>query len=82
MLYKFINETTITLCPHPLRIDGSDVFTTDEAVYNSQGFYKLKSADYPDDDKSYEPRYTLEGNVIVQSWVEAEQRMEEVSQCD
>ena len=68
MFYKFIDENTIKLAPHPLSIDGRDVFTNDEKIYNEQGYFRLKSAEYPQDDNIYECKYVLKDNVIVQSW--------------
>jgi hypothetical protein len=70
MFYKFINETKIQKAPKPLKIDGKDVFTNSEQIHNEQGYYKLIQTDYPQDDKYYEPRYELQSNIIVQSWVE------------
>lgn len=71
MFYKLINETTIKKAPNPLKINGKDIFTNSEEIHNKFGYYKLQHTEMPQDGKIYEPRYTLEGNAIVQSWVEA-----------
>lgn len=73
MFYKFINETTIKKAPKPLKIDGRDVFTNSEKIHNEQGYLRLIQGEYPQDDKNYFPKYKLEGNAIVQEWVEGEE---------
>lgn len=78
MFYKFINENTIEMAPKPLKLDGKDVFTNSEEIYNEQGYFKLIQADYPQDDKFYMPVYELKDNTIIQSWEEAENDNEEV----
>lgn len=70
MFYKLINENEIKKAPKPLKIDGKDVFTNNEAIHNENGYFKLIQTDYPQDDKYYEARYELQENVIVQSWIE------------
>ena len=60
MFYKFINENTIEKAPKPLRIGNKTIFTNSEKIYNEQGYYKVVSAEYPQDDKIYKPTYTLE----------------------
>lgn len=77
MFYKFINESTIERAPKPLKIDGKDVFTNSEEIYNEQGYFKLIQTDYPQDDKFYMPVYELKDGVIIQDWVE---HTEDVSQ--
>ena len=72
MFYKFINESTIERAPKPLKIDGKDIFTNSEEIHNSQGYYRLVNTEYPQDEKAYQPIYSLENNVIVQGWVEVE----------
>ena len=69
MFYKFINENTIEMAPKPLKIDGKDVFTNSEEIYNEQGYYRLIQEEYPQDEKLYMPVYELKDNVIIQSWV-------------
>lgn len=73
-----IENNTLKQAPSPLLVDGRHIFTTDEEIYNAQGYYKLKAAEHPDDGKSYESHYTLEGNEILQSWVEVEPTKNEV----
>lgn len=70
MFYELINETTIKRAPKPLKVNGKDVFTNSEEIYNKLGYYKLKYTEMPQDEKMYEARYTLQDNVIVQSWCE------------
>ena len=70
MFYKFLNERMIKLAPTPLKINGKDVFTNSEEMHNRQGYYKLESAEYPQDEKVYNPTYSIQGNVIFQSWYE------------
>lgn len=72
MFYKFIDENTIREAPKPLNIGGKDVFTNSEEIHNSQGYYRLVNTEYPQDEKAYQPIYSLENNVIVQGWVEVE----------
>lgn len=72
MFYKLINENTIEKSPKPLRIGNKTIFTNSEKIYNEQGYYKVVSAEYPQDDKIYKPTYTLENNVIIKGWVEIE----------
>ena len=72
MFYQLINETTIRKAPKPIKIDGKDVFTNSEKIHNEQGYFRLLTSDYPQDEKYYEARYELQDNVIVQSWVEVE----------
>lgn len=68
--YELIDKYTIRLAPHPLRIEGEDIFTTDETIYNENGYYRLEREDYPQDEKEYSPYYELSGNVITQKWEE------------
>ena len=70
MFYQFINEHEIKKAPKPLKIGGKDVFTNSEKIHNEQGYFRLLTSDYPQGEKHYEPRYTLQGNVIKQYWVE------------
>ena len=72
MFYKFIDQNTIRKAPKPLNIGGKDVFTNSEEIHNSQGYYRLVNTEYPQDEKAYQPIYSLENNVIVQGWVEVE----------
>ena len=72
MFYKLINETVIKKAPKPLKIGGKDVFTNSEQIHNEQGYYKLITTNYPDEDKIYTARYRLVGNSIIQFWDEAE----------
>ena len=72
MFYKFINEHEIKKAPKPLKIGGKDVFTNSEAIHNEQGYFRLLTSEYPQDDNFYFPKYRKEGNVIVQEWVEGE----------
>lgn len=70
MFYKFIDQNTIRKAPKPLNIGGKDVFTNSEEIHNSQGYYRLINTEYPQDEKAYQPIYSLENNAIVQGWVE------------
>lgn len=70
MFYKFISDTKIEKAPKPLKVGGNDVFTNSKKIHNENGYYKLSRAEYPQDDKNYEPRYTLNNKTIVESWVE------------
>ena len=72
MFYKFIDQNTIRKAPRPLNIGGKDVFTNSEEIHNEQGCYRLVNAEYPQDEKTYQPTYSLENNTIVQGWVEVE----------
>lgn len=72
MFFKIINETKIQKAPKPLKIDGKDVFTNSEQIHNEQGYYRLLTSDYPQDEKYYEPKYKQIGTLIIQEWVEAE----------
>ncbi len=72
MFYKYINENTVEKAPKMLNIGGKDVFTNNEKIYNSQGYYKLLLSEHPKDDKLYKPVYILGENVIVKDWVETE----------
>ena len=72
MYYQLVNETSIKKAPIPLVIDGKDVFTNDEKIYNSQGYFALTSADYPNDKKNYTSKYILKDNNILQVWEEIE----------
>ena len=73
MFYKLIDENTVKSVPNPLSVNGKDVFTNSEEILNAQGYFKLETSEYPQDGSIYEPRYTLEGNVIVQYWVKIEE---------
>lgn len=70
MFFKLINENEIKKAPKPLKIDGGDVFTNSEQIHNEQGYYRLLTSDYPQDDKVYEARYKQIGTLIIQEWVE------------
>ena len=70
MFYKIINETTIQKAPKPLKIGGKDVFTNSEKIHNEQGYYRLLTSEYPQDDNYfYFPKYKQIGTLIVQEWV-------------
>jgi hypothetical protein len=75
MFYKLISESTIQKAPKPLKIDGKDVFTNKEEIYNSQGYYRLLTTDYPQDDKIYQPKYRQQGLYIIQDWIEVEENL-------
>jgi hypothetical protein len=68
MFYKLINENEIKKAPKPLKIDGKDVFTNSEAIHNEQGYFRLLTSDYPQDDKNYQPNYRQQGVYIIQDW--------------
>ena len=68
--YRLISRTQIKPAPRPLRIDGQDIFTTDEQIYNDNGYYRLEREEYPEDEKEYTPYYEVIGNVIWQKWEE------------
>lgn len=70
MFYKIINETSIEKAPTPLEIGGKNIFTNDEEIYNSQGYFALISTDYPNDKKNYTAKYILKDNKILQVWEE------------
>ena len=71
--YEVINKNTIKSAPRPLRIDGQDIFTTDEALYNEYGYYRLEREPYPEDETHYHnPYYELIDNVIWQKWEQGE----------
>ena len=72
MFYKLIDQNTIRKAPRPLNIGGKDVFTNSEEIHNNQGYYRLINTEYPQDEKAYQPIYSLENNIIVQGWVEIE----------
>ena len=72
MFYEFINEHEIKKAPKPLKIDGKDVFTVDEKIYNANGYYRLEQLAYPQDEKNYSAIYYLQGNVIIQDWKKEE----------
>ncbi len=72
MFYKLINETTIKKAPKPLKIDDRAVFTNSEQIHNEQGYYRLLTSDYPQDDKYYKAKYKQIGTLIIQEWVEGE----------
>lgn len=67
--YELITRTQIKSAPRPLRIDGKDIFTTDETIYNENGYYRLEQEPYPKDETHYyNPYYELIDNVIWQKW--------------
>ena len=70
MFYKFIDQNAIRKAPKPLYINGKDVFTNSEEIHNSQGYYRLVNTEYPQDEKAYQPIYTVKDNTIVQGWIE------------
>lgn len=56
--------------PSHYDIDGKQVFTTDEKIHNEQGYYERVYTDYPNDDKLYDSTFELQGNKLVQVWIE------------
>lgn len=71
--YELISESKIAPAPRPLRIDGEDVFTNDESLYNEYGYYRLERKPYPTDrSKQFQPYYSLNDNVLVQDWIEVQ----------
>ena len=68
MFYKFISKNQIEKAPYPLHIGNEYVHTTDEAVYNEQGYYTLEREEYPQDGCNYKPYYELSENKIIQKW--------------
>jgi hypothetical protein len=75
MFYKLINENEIKKAPKPLKIGGKDVFTNSEKIHNEQGYYRLLTSDYPQDDKIYQAKYKQIGTLIVQEWVVGEEQI-------
>ena len=81
--YELINRTQIKPAPRPLRIDGQDIFTTDETIYNENGYYRLEREPYPEDETHYyNPYYELIDNVIWQKWEQGNLIEEEQSDAD
>lgn len=76
MFYKFIDESTIKRAPKPLSINGKDVFTNSEEIHNENGYFRLVVIDYPQDEKTYKPIYTMKDNTIVQGWLETDVLLE------
>lgn len=72
MFYRLVDERTIEKVSNPLCVNGRHIFTNSEKVFNENGYYKLQTAEYPQDDKLYESNYTLQDNIIIQNWVEVE----------
>ena len=71
MFFEFIDKYTYPKqAPKLLRVGNKDVFTNDEKIYNEQGYYKMQSSDYPQDEKSYIPTYELDDNIIIKGWEE------------
>ena len=71
--YEFISREQIKNAPHPLHIGDEDIFTTDESIYNENGYYRLEREEYPQDETHYyTPYYELEDNVIWQKWEQGE----------
>lgn len=70
--YGKINNNEIEYAPNPLRFDGKDVFTTDPAVFLSQGYKPIAEEPYPDDGKTYRQITTETETEIVLGWEEYE----------
>lgn len=73
MFFEYIDKYTIKSAPSPLKIEGLDIFTNDELVYNNNGFYRVIYNNYPNNNKVYTQIYyppTPEQNYIVQDWEE------------
>lgn len=82
MFYKLIDKYTLGQAPDVLHIDGKDVFTNSEEIYNSQGYYRVEETDYPDEGKIYKPIYQMGDNVILQMWEEVVMDEEEIQAED
>jgi len=79
--FELINRNTIKPAPNPLRIDGRDIITTYEAVYNANGYYRVEREPYPDDTEYIcTPYYELKNNVITQKWEQGEKIEQSVSE--
>ena len=70
--YESISRTEIKPAPRPLRINGEDIFTTSEEIYNDNGYYRLEIEEYPQDEKTYSPYYEMGVGVILQKWEEVQ----------
>ena len=78
MFYKLIDTYTVEKAPRPLKIEGKDIFTTSEEIHNEQGFYRIVTAEYPDDEKAYMPIYSIGENAILLTWEEVSSEVGEV----
>lgn len=74
--YNFakLNESGgLEYAPIPLVIDGVNVWTNEEAKYNSLGFYEIVHTESPTKEGYYYTEYwALAENKIVQRWEEHE----------
>lgn len=77
MFFKFIDNYTVEKAPRPLKIEGKDVFTTSEEIYNEQGFYRVVNAEYPNNGKPYRPIYAMGDGAIFQTWEEVPSEVDE-----
>ena len=70
MFYK-ITEKGIEKAPKMLNIDGKQVFTNSEKIYNENGYYKVQ--DMPCSlVGNYKPVYYLKDNIIIKDWQKVE----------
>lgn len=74
--YKFAkpNESgALEYAPVPLVIDGKNVWTNEEAKYNSLGYYEIVRTEMPEKEGYYYTAYwTLEENKLIEKWEEHE----------
>lgn len=68
MFYKYINEDTIEKAPSILRVEGKQIYTNDEKIYNRHGYYRLDETPIPDTEGKITPKYFLEKNIIYKKW--------------
>ncbi len=77
MFFKLIDKYTVEKAPRPLKTEGKDVFTTSSEVHARLGFYKIIETEYPNDEKAYKPIYTMGDGVILQTWEEVSNEVDE-----
>lgn len=74
--YKFAKTedgVNLEYAPIPLFIDGVNVWTNEEAKYNSLGYYEIVRTESPTKEGYYYSSfYELEENKLVEKWEEHE----------
>ena len=71
MFYKLIDNKIIK-APSPLIIGEQYVITSNEQIYNEQGYYKILELPYPTNGNQYEAIYYIQDNKIIRDWKQIE----------
>lgn len=68
MKMRYMND--MNMAPSELIINGECVYEATEEQYREAGYYPIVEAEYPNDGKLYDEKYTFDGERYIMEWEE------------